>query len=97
MRNTRARKATVREAKAHLSKLIRDARRGQEWLITARGKAVAKIVPVPQGEIPLDERIRRLEDAGLVEPLGSPVRELPPPLPLKEGLAQRWLQEHRGS
>jgi len=89
------RRTGVREAKARLSKLLEDARRGREWVITARGKPVAKLVPVPPQILPMDERIRRLEEAGIIEPAGH-AQELPPPLPLKDGLAQTWLQEDRG-
>jgi len=64
-------------------------------VITARGKPVAKLVPVPPQILPMDERIRRLEEAGIIEPAGH-AQELPPPLPLKDGLAQTWLQEDRG-
>jgi len=87
----------VREAKARLSKLLRDVRRGQEWVITERGSPVARLLPISGRSLSLAERIRRLEDAGLVEPFHREVRNLPPPLPLKEGLAQKWLQEDRHS
>lgn len=87
----------MREAKAHLSKLLRDVQRGKEWVITERGSPVARLAPISGRSLSLAERIRRLEDSGLVEPLRREVRSLPPPLPLKEGLAQKWLQEDRGS
>ncbi len=87
----------MREAKARLSKLLRDVQRGQEWVITERGSPVARLAPISGRNLSLAERIRRLEDSGLVEPLRREVRNLPPPLPLKEGLAQKWLEEDRGS
>jgi len=87
----------VRDAKAHLSRLLRDVQRGQEWLITERGNPVARLVPISGPSLPLTERVRRLEDAGLVEPARREARHLPPPLPLEGGLAQRWLREDRGS
>ncbi len=88
----------VRDAKARLSKLLRDVQRGQVWIITARGKPVARLVPAIDGAaLSLEERLRRLEDAGLVEPLRGQVRQPPPPMPLKEGLAQAWLREDRGA
>ena len=93
----KAKRTGVREAKARLSKLLRDVQRGQEWVITERGSPVARLSPISGHLLPLAERIRRLEDSGLVEPLRHAVRSLPPPLPLKEGLAQKWLQEDRGS
>lgn len=87
----------VREAKAQLSKLLRDVQRGQEWVITERGSPVARLSPISGRSLPLAERIRRLEDSGLVEPLHHEVRNLPLPLSLKGGLAQKWLQEDRNS
>jgi prevent-host-death family protein len=87
----------VREAKARLSQLLRDVRRGQEWVITERGSPVARLSPIVGRSLSLAERMRRLEDSGLVEPLRREARVLPPPLPLEEGLAQKWLQEDRGS
>lgn len=87
----------MREAKARLSKLLRDVQRGQEWVITERGSPVARLAPISGRSLSLAERLRQLEDSGLVEPLRREVRNLPPPLPLKEGLAQKWLEEDRGS
>ncbi len=87
----------MREAKARLSKLLRDVQQGQEWVITERGSPVARLSPISGRSLSLAERIRRLENSGLVEPLHRKVRNLPPPLPLKEGLAQKWLQEDRSS
>ena len=93
----KTRRTGVREAKARLSQLLRDVQRGQEWVITERGNPVARLSPISGRRLSLAERIRRLEDSGLVEPLDHAARNLPPPLPLKEGLAQKWLQEDRRS
>ncbi len=87
----------MRDAKARLSKLLRDVQRGQEWVITERGSPVARLSPISGRSLSLAERIRRLEDAGLIEPVHREMRELPPPLPLNEGLAQKWLQEDRST
>lgn len=87
----------VRDAKGRLSRLLREVRRGHEWIITDRGVPVAKLVPLREHEKSLREQIVRLEGAGLLEPLARTVRPLPPPLPLAPGLAQRWLQEDRSS
>ena len=38
------------EAKIHLSSLLEKVRRGAEVVITKRGKAVARLVPVEQAE-----------------------------------------------
>ncbi len=52
------------------------------------------------GKTPRDssprKRIRRLEDSGLIEPVRGRVRRPPAPLPIKNELAQKWLQEDRG-
>jgi prevent-host-death family protein len=86
----------VREAKINLSKLLKSVMRGQEVVITDRGKPVGRIVPIPQDQLPLAERIRRMEEQGLLGPApkGRAMR-LPPPLPAKEGAAQKFLQEDR--
>jgi prevent-host-death family protein len=89
------RTAGVRDAKARLSQLLRDVQLGQEWLITERGKPIARLVPISQDRAPLEERLRRLEDAGLIERAAQRVLPLPPPLPLERGLAGRMLDEDR--
>ena len=86
----------IREVKAHLSSLLKKVKEGQEIIITDRGKPVGKIIPFPVKELSIEERIRRLENQGLLEPLsGKAEQKLPPPLPAPEGLAQRYLQEGR--
>ncbi len=86
----------VREAKINLSKLLKSVIRGQEVVITDRGKPVGRIVPIPQDQLSLAERIGRMEEQGLLGPApkGRAMR-LPPPLPAKEGAAQKFLQEDR--
>lgn len=85
----------VREAKAQFSRLLRDAQRGREWIITDHGKPVARLVPPSTERLPMEERLRRLEEMGLLDPPRGHARDLPPPLPFKDGLAQRWLREGR--
>lgn len=93
----RTRLTGIREAKAQLSRLLRDVQRGREWIITDHGKPVARLVPASGPDLPLAERLRKLEELGLIEPERGDVRDLPPPLPLKDDLAQTWLQEDRNS
>jgi len=88
-------KTGVREAKARLSKLIRDVQRGKEWLITDHERPVARLVHATGRGLSLQERIRRLEDSGLIEPPRRRVSRLPAPLPIEKELVQRWLQEDR--
>ena len=85
----------VRDAKARLSELLHDAQAGREWTITERGHPVARIVPVSEVGPPLAERLRRLERNGVIEGSSARQETLPPPLPLKRGLAQRFLDEDR--
>jgi prevent-host-death family protein len=92
----RSRNTGVREAKAQFSAILRDVRAGHEWVITERGSPIAKLVPIAAEERPLEERVRRLVEAGVIEREHREPRNLPPPLPLPKGLAQRWLREDRG-
>ena len=87
----------VREAKINLSKLLKRVMRGQEVIITDRGKPVGKIVPVPQDDLSLAERIKRMEEQGSLGPMrkGGAIRL--PPLPARKGVAQEFLQEDRGA
>lgn len=56
---------TAREANQQFSKLLQRAERGEEVLITKRGKAVAKLVPVvdKQQQLKIDEKERRRREA----------------------------------
>ena len=89
----------VREAKANLSKLLRQVRRGAQVLITDRGHPVGQIIPVDKKTLPLESRLKDLENNGILEP--EPVRRsrsarLPPPLLLGKSIrAQELLQEDR--
>ncbi len=86
----------VREAKINLSKLLKKVMRGQEVIITDRGKVVGKIVPVPQHDLSLAERIKRMEEQGLLGPARKGgATHLPPPLPARRGVAQEFLQQDR--
>ncbi len=95
MRTTR--EAGIREAKARLSELLRDVQAGREWVITERGKPVARLVPASAPRGPIEDRVKRLEDAGVVERRQISQYALPPPLPLTDELARRILDEDRGS
>lgn len=87
----------VWEAKINLSKLLKRIKQGREVILTARGMPVGKIVPMPRENLSLAERLRKMEEQGLLEPQGKGVRRrVPPPLPVPEGIAQQYLQEERG-
>jgi prevent-host-death family protein len=64
-------KATVREAKAHLSRLLDLARSGQSTIITSRGKAVARLVPIinhARNVVSLEEALEAMDLEGISEP-----------------------------
>jgi len=52
-------------------------------------KPFARIVPVEATLAPLEERLRRLETAGVIVSRPPAMHALPQPLPLEAGLAQR--------
>ena len=53
----------VRDLKARLSEYLRQVSHGQTVIITDHGRPVGRLSPVDQ---PLDERLKALQDAGLV-------------------------------
>ena len=85
----------IREAKIHLSHLLKKVRRGMEIVITERGKPVGKIVPLPRSSLSLAERISELEMRGIIEERKLPLRSLPPPIPVEGDPAQRFLEQDR--
>jgi prevent-host-death family protein len=89
-------KISIREAKIILSRLIRRAQRGDEVILTNRNRPVARIVSIPEKALSLSDRIRELEQEGIIEAAerkqGS---RLPEPIFLPGGLAQKFLQEDR--
>ena len=86
----------IRDAKMHLSKYIKMVQQGAEVIITDRGRPVGKIIPIQTRELPLGERIKRLEDQGLIDPIaGKGLNKIPPPIPVPDGIAQKMLQEDR--
>jgi prevent-host-death family protein len=86
----------IRDAKMNLSKLIKMVRDGNEVLLTDRGRPVGKIVPVQPESLTLAERLKRLEERGIIEHRhGKRMKKVPSPLPLEEGLSQKILQEDR--
>jgi prevent-host-death family protein len=59
--------ATVSKLKATLSEYLRLVKRGEEVVITERGRPVARIVPIGP-KVDRDERLRELVKRGLVRP-----------------------------
>ncbi|HWQ75054.1 MAG TPA: type II toxin-antitoxin system prevent-host-death family antitoxin [Syntrophomonas sp.] len=85
----------IREAKMNLSRLLKEVQKGAEITISDRGVQIARLIPIEQDSLPLEKRIENLERNGLLDPPPKNSRLLPPPLPLDEGLAQKFLQEDR--
>lgn len=65
----------VRDLRDHLSRYLDDVRAGHELVVTDRGTAIARLVPL-HGERALDRLIRE----GRVTPATSSLRELPAPV-----------------
>jgi prevent-host-death family protein len=92
-------KVGVREAKTNLGRLLGDVRRGATVTITDHGRDVARLVPVVEekpAKRSLDDRLREMVAAGLLEPLDKPF--IPLRLPADTGLgelAQKMLQADR--
>jgi prevent-host-death family protein len=86
----------IREAKAQLSRLVSEAERGAEWIITDRGRPVAKLTPVRDHRAPVEQRVGQLESWGWIEPVSARPGRIPPPLRIGAD-AQRALQEDRGA
>lgn len=88
------RKVGLREAKAGLSRLVRDVQKGAEWLITDRGRPVARLVGVETDDLTIADRTRRLEATGVIAPRVREERGLSAPVPGGPWL-QRFLREDR--
>jgi prevent-host-death family protein len=86
----------IRDAKIHLSRYLKLVQKGEEVIITDHGRPVGKIVPMVSRDLDLRERIDRLVEQGIIEPLsGERLLTIPPPIPVPKGVAQRMLQEDR--
>jgi prevent-host-death family protein len=81
----------IRELRADLSRWVRRVREGEEVVVTDRGKAVARLVPV-NGERKIDRLIRE----GLVIPAPRPWRgPLPEPIEGAGPLSDLVLEDRR--
>ena len=57
----------VRDAKARLSELLREVQLGHEWMITERGKPIARLIPIAASEASLEERLVRVVKSGVID------------------------------
>ncbi len=91
--------AKVSELKAGLSAYLAQVKRGEEIIVTERGRTIAKIVPVPPPENDEEARMREAERQGRIIVRGS--GRLPdsffawerPKVP--EGAIERWIAWER--
>lgn len=86
----------IRDAKIHLSRYLKLVQKGEVVVITDHGRPVGKIVPLSSRDLSIEERIERLVQQGLMEPLsGERLTSIPPPIPVPKGIVQKMLQEDR--
>lgn len=91
-------KIGIRDAKIHLSKLLKLIQHGNEVVLTDRGRPVGKIVPIKEKNLSVIDRLRKLEEKGLVRELPIDyLKKLPSPIPVENNLAQTFLKEDRES
>ncbi|MDO9534982.1 MAG: type II toxin-antitoxin system prevent-host-death family antitoxin [Bacillota bacterium] len=86
----------IREAKANLSRLLKDVQKGAEILLTDRGRPIGKIVPVNLNNLSLKQRINALERNGAIETAKDTSKVLSP-LSVEKDIAQKILLEDRES
>ena len=80
------------DAKARLSEIVRKVREGQSVTITYRGKPVAEIRPIAPAPQTFDDRIRELEERGVI--VRSPGRRGKlRPIARRPGALARFLRE----
>jgi prevent-host-death family protein len=71
----------IRELRQRASELLRLVEQGETIEITDRGRAVARLVPVPEGT-PLEQ----MYAAGEIDPASAALDELPEPLVLPDNV-----------
>jgi prevent-host-death family protein len=94
--------AGVAELKAKLSAHLALVKRGEEILVTERGRPIARIVPVEPAETDEEARVQRLAGKGLVKlperPWGPGELEAflsRPKVRVPEGTVARLIEEER--
>ena len=90
-------RAPISTLKASLSEYIASVKRGEEVVVTERGKPVARIVPILPAAVE-DDRIRELVKRGVVRAATRNLRRALPGRAVRtvsEGAASRALEEER--
>lgn len=76
------------EAKARFSELMRKVRAGQRVTITYHGQEVAEIRPIAPVNASLEDRMRDLEERGVLQVASSPRKPLSKATPSPGALAR---------
>lgn len=66
--------ATLREAQHHLSKLVEDVEKGEEIVLTRRGKPVIRLVPLERIDDPFQ---RKIDWAAVTREIDGELADLP--------------------
>lgn len=82
--------AGIRELRNNLSRYVERARGGEEIVVTDRGEAVARLVPLDQPRV-----LDRLITAGLVEPAPKRRRSRPRRRVTSSGLVSELVADQR--
>jgi prevent-host-death family protein len=92
--------ASISEAKAKLSALLRRVKAGETVTVTDRGVPVARLVPIANAEeVDWDERLARLERQGVIRrprrPLDPSWLRSQPLVPARASVLEALLEERR--
>lgn len=85
----------IREAKANLSRLVKQAAKGDRITITEHGRAVARLVPVDDDTLSVEQRLKELEARGWIVKQATSGKIPPLIKTVPKGLAQRLLRADR--
>jgi prevent-host-death family protein len=89
-------KYALTEAKAKLSEVMREVKRGRRVTITERGVPIAEVVPIePKKKQTLAERLAELEALGVITPAAEPGRPVDAlrPIASRPGALKRFLED----
>ena len=90
-------KMGVREARTRFSEILHRVRHGVVVEVTDRGREVAQIIPFPSGRKSSEQRLKDLEEKGLLTLSNRKIRPREiRPVPARKGIdLQKILQEDR--
>ncbi len=86
---------SVYEAKAKFSEIIRKVREGRTVTVTYHGEPVAEVRPIAPVGAGLEDRVRQLEDRGVVVRPGVREGKLRP-IARRHGALERFLADRDG-